>query len=229
MADNDLLNLSLPKWPKIVVSGSSITKEQAAEIIIRTSNLEFYCNDRNWTHELHDVMGTLKDTKSEYDMIDYNKLNDLKKELGVLSLQYLGNDRIASCYIGGGKGWCSWDGTIGCDGFNIGKWPSVKEVLKEWQLIAKEWPFLDLRCQLWNGEHHNPEEREDYAPVIEFVVKNGIVTLSLPNGEVKHDNETPFINLASILLGGESGCSLSQFKDAIEITRKATNKLERNK
>ena len=41
------LDISLPKWPHMVVAGKAVTKEQAAEIIIRTTSLWFSSNSKS--------------------------------------------------------------------------------------------------------------------------------------------------------------------------------------
>lgn len=116
-----------------------------------------------------------------YDDKDFwNQLKIVSQDLRILDLDYLRNHQIDNCWIGGPHGWCSWDGTIGCDGFNIGKYSSIEEVHKEWLLIAQKWPNLKLRCQLWNGEE------EDTKPVVEFIIDNGTVQIIKPTTELKH-------------------------------------------
>jgi len=136
----------------MVVVGDKISPDQAAEIIFRTSDLEFTCNDNIWRKQLHTELGVLpeKDSSGWY-LTDQKKLEEIQKSLGILELKYLHNEQIASSNIYGPYGWCSWDGTIGCD-HNIGSWPSVKNLFKEWKIIASTWPFLKLRCQLWSDE-----------------------------------------------------------------------------
>lgn len=79
-----------------------------------------------------------------------------------------------SCWIGGTHGWCDWDGTIFANSFNVGKWPTVEEVEKDWQAIAAAFPFLDLRSQLLNRGSSEAVD-EGASPVVEFVVRNSRV------------------------------------------------------
>ena len=44
----DLLEIGLPKWPALVVKGKKITKEEAAEILIRTDDFWFSANDHDF-------------------------------------------------------------------------------------------------------------------------------------------------------------------------------------
>lgn len=212
---------NLPKWPRIVVSGTNITHKQATEIIFRTADLEFICNDHVWRRKLHNELNTLVDKDESgviadtWFFVDYDKLAKVEKELGILNIKYLRNCQIATSYIGGPYGWCSWDGVIGCDGYNIGKWPSVKSIYKEWVLIAKTWPFLNLKCQLWNTEFINQDNCIKPLPIVEFTVANGTVLISEPKSILTHSNITPRINPKFGKFGAERGCTLETFKNSL--------------
>jgi hypothetical protein len=52
----------LPKWPALLVKGESVTKEQAIEILIRTDDLEFSCNEREFSSELSKIFYGIKDS-----------------------------------------------------------------------------------------------------------------------------------------------------------------------
>lgn len=160
--ENELLYVDLPKWSRMVVSGDNITKEQAAEIIIRTCDIHFSTNDHSWRHQLNSILGIEPNDNKGWYFVPEEKRKELELSLGLLDLEYLQNEQIVSSWVGGPHGWCFWDGTIGCDGYNIGKWPSVKTVLKEWKLIAHTWPFLKLKCQLWDEE--DDDEPDDNEP-----------------------------------------------------------------
>lgn len=229
---DELINIDLPKWSRMVISGNNITPGQAAEIIIRTADLEFFCNDDIWRRQLHKELGLFSiadadnNPKKWYSVYDNkDKFNYVNQSLGILDLQYLGNHQIATSFIGGPHGWCSWNGIIGYDN-NIGKWPSVSAVLKEWKLIATTWPFLKLRCQLWNDENEEVDSSDSYddavrtfRPLVEFIIDNGAVSLSKPRHILKH-HETPHCIIHTFLPNGERGCTIEQFKNAIKLIRK---------
>jgi hypothetical protein len=118
----------------------------------------------------------LPDNSTRFYSTDEDKSSQVKKQLGILDLEYLQNYQIASSYLSGPHGWCSWTGVICCDGYGIGKWPTVEEVLVEWKLIANTWPFLNLKCQLLSNENNDSSSK----PLIQYIVKNGEVSLSLP-------------------------------------------------
>ncbi|MER7361877.1 hypothetical protein [Nonomuraea wenchangensis] len=152
----------LTKWPRLLVTGEPVTREQANEILIRTDGLDPCINDQAWER-------TIKALAAEFGRppaFDYGRLNgnpDAWREhyaadeawrasMGILDLHYLGNARIASSWLGGPHGWCDWDGRIGCSNYNIGKWPTTEEVTEEWQAIAAAFPYLTLHAQLVTDE-----------------------------------------------------------------------------
>ena len=188
---SELLHRSLPKWPSMLVVGEPVTQEQAEEIIIRTSNIDFSINDEWFRAQLHKAM--------------------------------------ASSYIGGPHGWCDWQGQIFTNSYNIGKWPSTQEVYEEWRCIATAFPFLSLKCQLFDGETCEEEERE-LKPIIQFNVSQGQVTLCEPEGLPYNPSSlgTQGVHTAIMftLYGiGERGCTIEQFKHALETTLKARERI----
>lgn len=221
----ELFDKELPKWPALIVRGKSVTKDQAKEIIIRTDSFEFCSNDREFEGDIHELIYgvrsnwiNLTDKLQKELNISKDAAWDLTKEkkvaYGVLDLDYLTNSRIVSSWIGGPKGWCSWDGYIGTNNYNIGKWPSVQAVYNEWVKIAAAFPFLDLKCQLLNAECGE----ENLAPVVEYVVKDGKVELVEPTELLDGTNNDMFTNIANIFNNPfrERGCSKEQLKDALD-------------
>lgn len=218
-------DLGLPKWPCLVVVGAKVTKEQAQEIIVRTDSWRFMSNDHAFEKDLHTIAGLSNPWEpNDQDMAKFHerweKDEAIKKAHGVLELEYLTNSQIVSCYVGGPHGWCSWEGDIFCNSFNIGKWPSTEQVYEEWCLIAKTFPFLDLRCQLMNVESCE----EDPQPVIEYVVKDGKVTMVMPTGHLTIPVSPDFEDQAHAIAfmssrDRESGCTLSEFASALALTR----------
>lgn len=189
--------VGLIKWPAFLVKGAKVTERQAAEILIKTDshlpNFEYAGNDHAHGERLTALFGIPKEyddgipydkkTKKQIEKSDeerrirWESMERLEQELGRLQLNYLHNDQIVSSYIGGPHGWCDWQGNIGCSSTNIGKWPSVEEVTREWEAIAKAFPFLDLECQLCNHEAGYPQEGQVNGPVVKFFVKKGGVVV----------------------------------------------------
>jgi len=217
-------NRHLPKWPGILVKGEKVTIDQAKEIIIRTDDLRFSSNDREFDKQLNfEVFGIqtngwnlTESVKAEKGIIDFHEIWDwIEKKLSrykPLSLNYLENSRVVSSWVGGPKGWCDWKGNISASNYNIGKYPSVEDVYNEWCLIAKEFPFLDLKAQLLNCEMCE----DDAVPevVVEYVVKNGLVEIRDSDSLLSKPTFPDFMRRINDLYG-ERGCSIEQFKDAI--------------
>ncbi len=214
-------SIILPKWPTLIVVGKPVSKEQAQEILIRTGSVYFGCNDRAWEAQVAEAIGLAPD-KSESNWVSYSWYNANMEPYGVFDLEYLTNERVASCWIGGPKGWCDWNGNIGCNTYNIGKWPNYEEVLREWTLIAETFPFLDLECQLLDGE-----SCEDNAtPLVQFSIANGKVASFVPVKKLMETSDIVESTISNRFTNpyAERGCTIEQFKDALEVTRKAVSK-----
>jgi len=173
------------------VIGKKVTHEQAEEIILRTSTLSYFStnsgevssklmeiffgellNKRTIGHHARTLYDILPSDKAERRINStYIRINSIATQL-----EFLLNQRIVSAYIGGPHGWCDWDGTVGCDSYNIGKWPSIEEVYNEWKLIAATFPYLELNCRLFSGETCE----ENIVPVVEFTVNDGKVVVTEP-------------------------------------------------
>ena len=230
MKNQDFFNLTLPKWPAFVVVGEPVTPEQAAEIILRTDSLYFSTNDHSWAGQLNAYLYRVSPCTSFScneaicELLglpnggDFDKAYEYKRAIhesvGKIPLNYLNNHQIASSWIGGAHGWCSWNGEIGCSNYNIGKWPSVGDVYDEWERIAKAFPFLELKCQLMNHEA-GEDDAFDPGPVVEFRIKNGLVKMAKPKDYLKH----PSFGGWGGVFGSERGCSFEQFKSAVELCR----------
>jgi len=97
------MNITLPKWPGMIVEGDPVTPELAAEIIIRTDSqlpdFTYAGNDSDLCQQLNDLFSVPHVT------IDPNKLSKLRDKLHIIPLEYLCNDRIVSSWVGGPHGW----------------------------------------------------------------------------------------------------------------------------
>lgn len=199
------MGAALPKWPAIAVEGKPVTKEQAAEIIIRTDSWQFFVNDDDWERQLYECAGV---SIGKYGIPNRDEFAAAKEKLRVLPLNYLNNERIATCYVGGPSGWCDWDGNIFINNKNIGKWPSVEDALEDWRSIASAFPYLDLRCQLFNGEFCE----DGISPVVEYRVIGGKASVGElgPPMKVSRDYTRKW---------GERGCTLDAFKLALKLAK----------
>lgn len=229
MKKKDILDQSLPKWPALLVVGDKVTQEQAWEIIIRTTKFgHMSTNDHSFRNKIIKFVFGVESTKDGYNMLsdyfggDWNKAQEaedaLNKRINSIAgeLEYLENEQIASSWIGGAHGWCDWHGNIFTNNYNIGKWPSCGTVYNEWKVIAKAFPFLNLRSQLLSGETCE----DDNQPIIEFVVKGGKVSVKKPKSILGATNKE--INLNFMKIGGERGCSFEEFVTAFSYVLKDT-------
>lgn len=158
------------KWPNLLVVGEPVTREQAAAILIRTRPTYLFTN--------------VRDAEANYNKI----LDRLAPE--PLDLEYLDNTRIASSWIDGVKGWCDWNGHIGCSNYNIGKWPSVEEVTDDLRKIAEAFPFLRMIVQVLDRESCE----EGGTPTAEWRIRDGQVTLVAPMLILVRDPHTSYVS-----------------------------------
>lgn len=165
-------SIGLPKWPALLVTGKRVTLDQAIEINFRTASSWWSTNDKEFLEFIAESIGA---SIEGYGYLNFTQ--EMREKWGHLSLEYLCNSNIVSSYIGGPHGWCSWDGHIFANSYNIGKYPSVVEVHSEWEQIAKAFPFLSLRCQLLDGES---SEDGDRKALVEYVIEDGKVEAFVP-------------------------------------------------
>lgn len=202
--------VTLPKWPALTVGGWSVTKEQAAEIILRTTPQWMSSNNRPWVATVCRILGVPLDPHGTGP--DWREVERFRTAIGAVPLSYLHNQQIMTSYVGGPHGWCHWDGTIATRNYNIGKWPTVEGVEADWLELAKAFPYLDLYCQLWDGETCNATK-----PLVQYRVKDGTVKVQAPRKAMK----PPVFESGDIGFGTEPGCSSRCLEDAVEITRRA--------
>lgn len=209
---SELYNIGLPKWPAMVVVGEPVTKDQAAEILVRTFNWNNTSNDRDFTRECLTAAGI---RIAAHGYPEWESVEEVSLKFGLLNLSYLLNSRIYSAWICGPHGWCDWDGSIFTNNYNIGKWPSVEDVHGEWQTIAEAFPYLNLRCQLYSGE-----TCEVGIPLIEYVVSKGKASVKLPEDMYEKPKEP---NITRSLFGGrdERGCTIETLRRALSIAKKS--------
>jgi hypothetical protein len=216
MTKTELRKINLSKWPEMRILGDAVTREQANEIILRTSSFCFSTNDHEFQKELWDAAG-IKHGETEYkwNTVDFDDLQRFNEEMGILPLHYLQNNQIVSSWIGGPHGWCGWTGSISSSGYNIGKWPEVESVEKEWKKIAQAFSYLKLCCQLFSDESGVEESK----PLVEFRVADGKVNLKAPGDTLPVVNHTDPVDSFFNSLNScnrERGCTIERFKEAIE-------------
>lgn len=203
---NKLANGSLPKWPQMLVTGKAVTVEQAKEIIFRTD--EFLTDASTYSggnarkfNVVYRKLAGLDMLQYERTALDGHKFTDvywdkqyeLRERLKIVKTTYVENRWASSSFIGGPHGWCSPDGVISYSD-NVGKWPSIEEIIEDWTTIAQAFPYLDLHVTLMSGESCE----DDTHPVINIRVVDGNAFAEAPDITVhdipeKEDMITKFV------------------------------------
>lgn len=171
-----LSDVTLIKWPQMIVTGASVTGEQAKEIIIRTdpffSDTTLYAggNDQEFTIRYQQQSGVLAAVSCSDQQIRERVQEAVDSVVKPIPLDYLDNDWASSGFVYGPHGWCQPDGTIEYHD-NIGKWPEAVELYDEWQSIARAFPYLSLFASFMDAESCDT----DASVVLQFVIHEGVV------------------------------------------------------
>jgi hypothetical protein len=169
------------KWPQMIVTGKSVTIEQAKEIIFLTDYFLTDCyqysggNNKKFNEEYR-IKSGLEDIRKKYDSNTlWNIADKIRSELGCFELEYIKNDYASSSFFNGPHGWCNPDGKIYFVD-NVGPWPTIKKLFSEWELIATRFNFLDINISIMSNERFH--EFVYNKPIINFKVCNGKVELT---------------------------------------------------
>jgi hypothetical protein len=189
----------LPKWPLAFITGESVTPQQAKEINFRTDTNFGYINTLcppklvskfGWQPIIDAVNNECTHGKSYTGLDGWKMASHWRKKMGIITSEYLRNEFLRSNYVGGPSGWCHPDGSIYYQQ-NVGKWPSVQDIVDDWKVLQEHFPFLDLVCTLFSGE----DCEDDKVPLVTIIVKNNTVTV------IKADmslHSRPLLNYESI-------------------------------
>ncbi len=173
----------LPKWPEMYVTGKSVTPEQAKEILFRTdssvsrpSSYAFGGNDHRFAETCYRSFGWTKmfDLDKQHGFLPSIRAGQVwADKMGMVPTEYINNSFLSTSYIGGPSGWCNPSGQIYSKGHNIGKWPDVEAVVRDWETLLAAFPFIDVQCTLFSGE-----QCEDHStPVITMTINgDGVKT-----------------------------------------------------
>lgn len=153
---------TLPKWSLMVVEGYSVGPVRGAEIVIRTSRLSNLWIDTPYRAELREICG----------MERFEDIARLESRYRCLDLEHLGSNLLGP--IRDPYGWCTWHGTVSSS-FDVGPDATIRGIEQEWRRIAEEWPFLSLRCQIFDQGRDEPAP----VPLVEYLVMDGAVGAQL--------------------------------------------------
>lgn len=176
-----MFDVNLPKWPQMAVWGKQITVEQARQVIMATDKFLYagWCSHNDHLQKWWQGatgLDALSDLGTD-DWVWKTRCREaVQEKMGHIDLEYVRMEQISTSYIGGPNGFVDQHGNI-FYAENVGKWPSCKEVLDDWQKIATAFPFLDLTVTLMSGEH----TEHNIYPVASIRVQNGnAVGLEIP-------------------------------------------------
>lgn len=217
MNSDELLKRGLPKWPQHVVTGVPVTVEQAKEIIRRTDSFfqSFaYVSENDafakWIQKIcgyarpfteYPYSGTPEQQRAWRDAFQREQ-DEYDSRWKPLSTELVHNAWISSSFVYGAHGWCHPSGRIGFVD-NVGKWPSIEDVRKDWVLLAEAFPFLEIGATLWSGE----SSEEGTTPVVSFRIKGGSVELVDPSEvdvHAGHPEAARFARTTPVNLGHDS-------------------------
>lgn len=163
----NLLYVDLPKWPQMIVTGVPLPVEYAKEVIRRTDSFFAYPHPRGPVSKT--LLEMLKVPES------YDEIREWQERWGLVRTSYVRNDWICSNYVGGPCGWVHPDGKIGF-AENVGKWPSVGDIVADWETISHAFPVPSLGVTLMSGERCE----ENTKPLVSMTVHQGQVELVDP-------------------------------------------------
>lgn len=179
------------KWPAILITGEKVTEEQAMDIIIRTDeavvNPSMYTFGNN--HDFGKHWAELTNVDYDTDSSKYSRL----EKINFVDLYYLRNTLLGSCWVGGSQSWIWEDGSI-FKFSNIGKWPTVENVIDELVKIARAFPYLKLKVTLFDEEVMSAfyiKGKKIADAEYENVLDKALCSFTVENGDVRYCDE-PF-------------------------------------
>ena len=197
-------DVELDRWNAVYITGRSVSRTTAREILMRTDgNIrsmrlstnahEFKAHVTNafgwsvvqaWDEVWHRLSDDERDQFRTITGVNTPVIDErFASRVGTIPLSSMGTDLLCSCYVGGPTSWVTPNGTIFMMDKNLGKWPEVKSIAMDWASIAEKFYELDLVCTVMDGEWCSDER---LSPVVQYVVKNGAVTVQPPVMEL-HD------------------------------------------
>lgn len=157
----DLSDLKLPEVAAFSIEGRDVSKQLAAEIILRT--LGGPIRDRfqlvkELALKLPNKRQALPDVPWEIQQLINGKHCELRSLWNSLDMESVG--------------WIDWNGRI-LENSSDFKETTALDLFKEWEKIANAFPDLDLQCQVFDG----PNGQGAVFPVVEYEVYWGKVVV----------------------------------------------------
>jgi hypothetical protein len=180
MKENKIMTKNYPKYIFLATKGETITKEQAAEVLVRTGAHTITYSSDEGQAILDSVLGR---PSSEFtNLKDFNfaqywdQMDEFYERVQAIGLHTFYHNLLAVPSYQIPESWINWDGVI--DGaFQAEKWIAEEEILSDLNNIVEAFPYLNFEVQVFflNEEMdlvHNVEQQ--------FAVKNGETTIVEP-------------------------------------------------
>lgn len=199
------------KWPQMLTNGEQVTEDQAFEIIRRTDTFITdpdggFGNNEQLVAKMRKLLGlqsyidleaewqrrnlhkNLQGNGSSYWSSGWNLRDVIAGSLGHIPTSYIHNTWASSSYIGGPYGWCHPDGVINFTA-NIGKWPTLDEVVTDWVRMLEAFPFIKVHVSLYNyGEGDDPHSAMGVPKATSnFIIGDGTIKF-VDSDAGLHDN-----------------------------------------
>lgn len=165
---------------KVIIKGSSVTKEQATDIILRTDKC-FYGDV-----SLRQIDSYMEELIPLIELLPFSLENkkEWEKEWGLVNgISIFRNDWVCTTE-NKGNGWCSPDGTLF---YNQEVSGNVIQIEKELTILAAAFPFLELSCIIYE----NCSEIYSFCETI--YMENGTI-----RKEVSHPQKDEALNVKKI-------------------------------
>ena len=188
------------KWPQMLTTGEQVTEEQAFEIIRRTDTFITdpnggFGNNEQLVSRMRQMLGlqsyidleaewhrrnvhkNLQGNGSSYWTSGWDLREVISGSLGNIPTSYIHNTWASSSYIGGPGGWCHPDGVINFS-MQVGKWPTLDEVVGDWARMLDAFPFIKVNVSMYDDE-------EKYGTNSVKGVPKATSNLIVGDGEIK--------------------------------------------
>lgn len=187
--------VEFPKWPQLMIVGDDVKEDTAKEIIFRTDRSlselsnSFSGNDREFNKWYLDQCmkynGGIERLKQLDPGQQFRLEQTVRSNINFIPFYMLTNDWSMTSFVFGPHGFCSPKGEIYFQD-NIGKWPSMEEVYKDFCSLAEAFPFLNLKSTVYNAEAN--DDVSDHQPLVSFVVSNGEVTVTTEDFKLRENH-----------------------------------------
>lgn len=171
-------------WVQCFTIGKKVSQKEAMEVLgkLDSAFIETHSNDIDWQKKRDSLLGQDKLISYSADIKEIYKEKFPNYEH--IFLNYFSTEMGDSHFVRGPNGWMHPRGCI-WNTFNIGKYPTLDEILSDLVHIANEFPFIEMVVVMMNDALEEPNRR----PKIGISVNKGKVTLLSTTDAIAIANE----------------------------------------